>query len=211
MEMGDLERLAESIYERAGYDEEDVATPLEIAQKLFGPTGVRLVAGQVPPGTLGTLNGQRLIGVRKSLPDQARLFAIGHELGHWVLERERCGKDAVTERACDYIGAALMVPRGPFRSAVRVHNDNWTELALDFDTTETMVALRYGEVIGSPVAVIAPATLRVRGAEYAWPDTPEKFRRLAKLPSMRGMKRARLKDDPRRVVLEAGELFDEVG
>jgi hypothetical protein len=69
----------------------------------------------------------------------------------------------------------------------------------------TLAALRVGEAVGAPVAVIAPGRIHVRGPEeFVWPSEAE-LRRLARAGAD-GLVRVRLADDPRRVVLVVAEI-----
>lgn len=127
---------------------------------------------------------------------------VGRTLGHWLLRRH--GYDGADEAAADYLGAALIAPRAAFVRAHRVHGDGLDKLADAFGTTETGAALRLGEVLRRPLAVVAPKTVRVRGPEeWTWPDEAT-LRRWARNPRP-GLRKAKLGDDPRRVVLEVDE------
>jgi hypothetical protein len=137
----------------------------------------------------------------RSLPPRYALFAIAHELGHWLLARHGfVGDDE--ERAADHLGAALVAPRRAFLSARRAVGESLPELADAFGITETGAALRLGEVLGVPLAVVVPATVRVRGPEdWGWPDEWT-LRRWARGRTP-GIRKVRLTDDPRRVVPDA--------
>ena len=106
------------------------------------------------------------------------------------------------EAAADYLGAALVAPRRAFASALRALGDDLAELAAVFRSTETAAALRVGEVTGRPLAVVAPHRVRVRGPEsWAWPDesTLRAWARRGRV----GVRRCRLRDDDRRMMLIA--------
>lgn len=200
MDIGDLEGCVEALYRLAGFDDDAVDFPSRVARRLLGPEAIVRVPGLKTFAALSRVNGEARIAVRQSLSQPRREHAIGHELGHWVLEREGCdGEDL--EGACDFIGAAIQTRRRVFREVAK-HRD-WTQLALDFSTTETLVALRYGETTGTPLAVVAPHAVRVRGDDFSWPEADEIRKRAKSRSIIPGVAKARLRDDPRRVVLVA--------
>jgi hypothetical protein len=80
---------------------------------------------------------------------------------------------------------------------------NYTKIAQWFVTTETCAALRFGEVTGEPLALISPRAVVVRGDEWVWPDERE-LRAIARRRVAPGIRKTRLRDDPRRLVLRAG-------
>jgi hypothetical protein len=140
--------------------------------------------------------------IARHLPPLYAHFAIAHEIGHYLLRRARfVGDDE--ERAADYLGAALIAPRRAFLAARRAMGDDLPNLARTFGMTETAAALRLGEVCHVPLAVVAPQTVRVRGPEeWVWPDEST-LRRWARGLAQPGIRKVRLTDDPRRVVLDA--------
>ena len=103
------------------------------------------------------------------------------------------------------LAAALLAPRPAFLRARRDLGEDLRAVAERFTMTQTGVALRRGEVLGTPLAVIAPARVRVRGPE-AWVWPPESTLRAWARRPLAGLKKTRLTDDPRRVVLEADDL-----
>lgn len=137
------------------------------------------------------------------LPPLYAAFAVGHELGHWLLTRHGyCGND--DEAAADYLGAALLAPRRAFLRARRALGHDLPALANAFSMTETGVALRLGEALHVPLAVVSPAHVRVRGPEaWVWPNEAT-VRRWARVAEP-GLRKVRLTDDPRRVVLDVDE------
>jgi hypothetical protein len=146
------------------------------------------------------VHGRTLIFVRPRLSPESFRWAVLHELAEWHLQRVGYRSEDV-EQAAELLTAALVVPRESYRGALRVHGEAWEQLALGFATTQTCIALRHGEITGEPLAVVAPATVRVRGQEWAWPPEPE-LRRLARA-TRPGLRRGVLTDDRRRIVLLA--------
>lgn len=196
----ELEGIAEAAYREAGMDSErpNVAG---LARKLLGPNAI--IRGPRPlsgPAALIRIRDEWKIFLSRSLTREYALFAVGHELGHWLLRRD--GGISDSERAADYLGAALLAPRRAFLTARRAVGDDFTALAEAFATTETGAALRLGEVAREPLAVISPQQVRVRGPEeWVWPDE-QTLRRWGRRP-VPGLRKTRLSDDPRRIVLNA--------
>lgn len=199
------EAAVDALLARAGVPTGEVASPLYIARRVLG-AGCIIRTRSPLLGSLGRLGEQWLVSVRAGLPDAIALWVVGHELAHW--ERgTACGRgtsraDASEEAICDYAGAALQMPRAAFQR--RLHEIGgarpWRQLALDFGTTETSAALRAGEVEERAIAVVCPHRVYARAPGWwSWP-IEQQLRALAR----RGgpmVARARLRDDPRRVVL----------
>lgn len=181
----------EELYRRAGAGAGDVWAPSRLARAL----GLRVIAtpGLRPLAELAHVHDAPVVAVRRRAPPAMGEWAIGHELGHWA--------GVADERACDYVGAAILLRRRPFLRAL-AEGLEWHELAERFRTTCTSVALRAGEVDGRGIAVVA-AQVRARG-ETEWPDA-DTLRRWARTGHP-GLRRAKLRDDPRRVVLEVEDL-----
>lgn len=208
MDLRDLESVADGAYADAGLDIERPHV-MRLAIALLGPGSIR--RGPRPihgPAALLRVGDAWRIVLSRSLPQRYALFAIAHELGHWLIARHglvgAAGVGDDEERAADYLGGALLAPRRAFLAARRALGDDLSALAKTFSTTETGAALRLGEVLRLPLAVVAPQTVRVRGPEdWVWPDEST-LRRWARRPAP-GLRKTRLTDDPRRVVLDADE------
>lgn len=198
LDEADLEGCVESLYQLARFADDEVAAPVRIATRLLGPGSIVRVPHLRELGHIARVSGEYVIAVRRGLARAREQHTIGHELAHWLFERD--GYDgADLEDACDFVGAGLMTRRRPFTRRAREVSLDFRQLAHDFDTSETMVALRVGETLDVPVAVIAPLSVRVRGPEWGWPP-PDQIRRLARAP-VPGVRRAPLTDDRRRVAL----------
>lgn len=207
MEQLELEGIAEAAYREGGLDPERPNVE-RLARSLLGPSavqrGARLVSGS--PSALVRVGSDWRIVIARTLSREYALHAIGHELGHWLMARH--GGDVHDERAADYLGAALLAPRSAFIAAHRALGDDLPALAEAFSTTETGAALRLGEVHRIPLAVISPALVRLRGPEeWVWPDEST-LRRWARGRALPGIRKVRLTDDPRRVVLDAEDVSD---
>lgn len=198
-EGAELDREARRLYARARLDPSSAAGPAVLVRRLLGPGAVRVV----PAGALSTGGAIARVGpawrvyLREGIPPTQARFTLLHELSHWAL-----GPGA-TEEECDALAARLLAPRPAFERALREVGASYTRLARWFGCTETFAALRFGEVTEEPLVVVAPASVRVRGRSYSWPSEPE-LRGLARARAVRGVRRARLRDDPVRVALRAG-------
>lgn len=200
LDQPEIEGEAEYAYRMAGVDTTTAAPPIWLAEQLLGPGCVVPIPylRQSGGGALVRVNGQARIYYRCHLPLERRSFVIAHELAHWCLG-QGAGDELETERACDALAAALLTPRPAFLRAVSKHGARFTRLARAFATTESLVALRFGETTFEPLALVAPRSIRVRGAAYSWPSEPE-VRALA-VTSKPGLRKAVLKDDSRRTTL----------
>jgi hypothetical protein len=142
------------------------------------------------------------IWIRRHLSAEHQRFVIMHEIAEVHLRRINY-RDGDIEHAANAIAGALVAPRPSFREAVREHGELAFEaLAHDFTVTQTCAALRLGEVIGTPLAVITPLLVRVRGDDFVWPDEFT-LRRLARCQVLTGLRKVALSDEKRRTVLLA--------
>lgn len=203
MDIPILEGVAVATYERLGLDPCRPVSTFQIARLLLGAHAIVRPALMIgAPAALIVVDGARRIAIKKSVPLRYARFFVGHELGHLLLEEEGyVGEDI--EACCDYLGAALMAPRPAVRALQGAFGFDLPGIAEAVGSTQTWAALRIGEVLRVPLAVVAP-TIRVRGPdEWVWPDeqTLRQWARVRRLP--RGLARTRLTDDERRVVIVA--------
>jgi len=147
--------------------------------------------------------GAPRIYYRSSLAPQRADFVVAHELAHWALGTRLTEDENDIESACDALAAALIAPRRAFLDAVRAYGTRLPRLARAFQTTESLTALRLGETTGEPLALVAPRSVRVRGAMYSWPGESQLRALAAARRSGPGLRNTRLRDDPRRTVLRA--------
>lgn len=197
-----LEGEAERLYRSVGCDPSEAVSPTLLARKLLGPGRVLTARASALPGdaVLARVYGEPRIYVRSKLTAERSRFAVAHELAHWALGDAADGDEL--ERLCDALAAALIAPRRAFQSALRESGHRFAPIARWFVTTESCAALRLGEVTGRPLALVTPRLVRVRGDEWGWPPEPE-IRQLARAKRLPGVRRAKLRDDPRRVALVA--------
>ncbi|MFO7179628.1 MAG: ImmA/IrrE family metallo-endopeptidase [Pseudomonadota bacterium] len=192
-----LEIAADELFRWAGCSLD--ATPLEVASSL----GIRVIElhSHLPGwAALARVRSEWRIYVRPHLGEQRLRWAIAHEVGEWALSRDGYrGSDR--EAAADALAARVIAPRRRFLSVLAKCGRDTVRLASVLKATESLAALRLGEVTGEPLALVTPESVRTRGAAYDWP-TAEKLRELAADPRP-GLAKARLRDDPRRVVIRA--------
>jgi hypothetical protein len=195
MDQADIEGLAAWAYRRAGLEDDAPASPLELASRLLGNrVQVYRFSGLKAPAALARVESDWRIYVRGRLTSRALLWLTAHELGEYLLRLEHYeGPDA--EQAADRLAAALRAPRRAYQRVARFRGAAWSDLAAAFRTSESSAALRWAEVTGDPVALIAPKRpIRTRGADFMWPNPiPRK--------APHGLVRETLTDDCRRSVL----------
>lgn len=190
-----VEKLARQVYRLAGVDEGRAAPPVDLARRILGEDAVIVARQLSSEGYLVPIAGRWRIVVRRGLTRRRLAHVVGHELGHWVCQQAGVVDD---EDLCDAIGAAIVAPRPAFASGL-ARRLTLRELAWLFATSESLVALRYAEVTGEPLALVTPERVRLRG-HHDWPPENE-LRKLAQSGGGRGLRAVRLRDDPRRVVL----------
>lgn len=192
-----MEREAERLYGEVGLSLDEVGSPAILARRLLGPAALRIAHASSFSGdaALVRVGSEWRIYLRSRLPVHRERFVIAHELAHWALGAE------ATEDECDALAAALVAPRRAFLRLLVVHGEKYADLARETGSTESYAALRSGEVMGEPVALITPSRIRVRGPDWGWPPEPE-LRRVAGTGGP-GLRRVELRDAPRSVVLRA--------
>jgi hypothetical protein len=189
------------LYARAGEDEASPPGALALARKLLGRDAVVLVPRGAlrTSAALGCVNGGWRIYIRRGLPIERMSFSIAHEVAEWAIRAQ-----GATEADCDALGAGLIAPRRGFLRAIEA-TGGVAMAAQALRTTESLAWLRFGEVTGTPLCLVAPATVRVRGRAYSWPADDTGKRELAR--SRRpGLTKARLRDDRRRTAVLVGQL-----
>lgn len=197
---GDFDEAAEALYRSAGFSTSEQAPMLELAEQLLGDGSIRTA----PPGVLATWGSIARVGtawriyLAADCPTTRRRFVVAHELSHWAL-----GPTA-TEEECDRLAGALVLPRRAFLRCAR----RGPSLAVcrRFGVDHSCAWLRYGETValeqGESLALVAPRSVRTRGAEYSWPEEHE-LRELVQARRAVGLRLCRVHDDLGRAVLRA--------
>lgn len=177
MDVDDIERLVVEAYERHGFDPSDPESPWTIARaegcQIERP--IRVIGGS----HVYRVGHEWRIAVSKMMTVEYAAHAVGHELGHATFARLgiRMPRDD-EERAADLFGGALLAPRPAVRAFYRSRGLKLRALATLAVSTPTWAALRMGEALGLPCAVLTPEKVRVRGPDWCWPDA-ETLRRTA--------------------------------
>jgi hypothetical protein len=171
---------------------------VRLVERLLGAHTLRTVpaAAMADDAALVRVGSTWRIYVRADLSDADRRFAALHELAHWSL-----GLSA-SETDCDRLAGALLVPRRAFEIRVRSEGAQVRKLAQQFSTTEACTWLRLGEVSATPIALVSPSTVRIRGSAFSWP-APAQLRELTSQPHVPGLRKAVLRDPLHRVVFRA--------
>lgn len=185
----DPDDIAAWIYSRARVDEEDPPGPVGLARRIVsvvrsddhGPNGAKLDEG--------------VIHVGRRLQGSALTWLVAHELAELAIRvADYRGEDA--ERLADSGAAAIIMPRRAFLKHAR--HMSISDMAKLYDVSCTAASMRFGEVTGRPVAIIAPTHIHIRGEDWEWGDLPG----LAKAKAApEEVERAMLFDDHRRVRL----------
>jgi hypothetical protein len=195
---GDIERISQDIYGRAGLSSDEPAPPTALVKSVLGTDAIRLVPRHALPGdgAVARVGDTWRIYLVAQAAEPVRRFVMLHELAHVVL-----GKSA-TEEDCNGLAAALLAPKRAFLRALEAAGARLPALARTFGTTQSCVGLRLGEVTEQPTALVAPESVRFRGAAYGWPSAP-RLQELAAGKQFPGIRKARLSDRRERTVLRA--------
>lgn len=207
MDVTRVEALAVDFYRRLRLDPERPVDTFRLARLFLGKGALdrgTTIAGE--RATTYKVNGQRRIAVNRKIPIEYAQHAVGHELGHAIFD-ELGHRDENIETMCDLFGAAVMAPIPAVRALLRAFGRDHAAIAEEVVSTQTWAALRVAEVLGIPRAIITPARVYARGPEeFVW-GPEDSLRRLARVERP-GIRRARLTDDPKRVVID---VEDETG
>lgn len=192
----------QEIYQRARRDPAHAVGTVHLAVAIFGERCIRLAARRELPGrsALAWPDGVPVIHLRRDLSPTQINHAVAHELGEWLL-RIWGFHGPQAEDLCGRIGAALCVPRPAFHLAHSELGENVSALAQAFTVSESLMALRIGECLGHPTALVTPRRVRTRGAEWHWPTNEHDWRALVKRPDAFGMRRHPVRDARSRIVL----------
>lgn len=197
--LASVEGDADLLFRMAGADPCDGLSIRELVTRLLGaPPRLAHIRTE---GTIARINGADRIFVRERTPVARARWIAGHELAHWYFRR--IGYDcADLEARCDALGACLVAPRPLVVQVSRELGREPLALARALKTTPTLAALRLGETLGMPVAVVKARETIVRGEPYGWPQTHEAMRELEGRRRLApGLRRVRMNDEPRRFAL----------
>lgn len=203
IDVAEVEGLAVDFYRRLKLDPEVPVDTFRQARALLGPKAIERGTSIVGlPARQFVVGGERRIAINKRLPVPYARFWAGHELGHIVFD-ELGYREPDLEGACDMFGAAIMAPMPAVRAMLRAFGRDHEAMADEVGSTQTWAALRIAEYLRIPRAIITPAKLYVRGPEeFAW-GPEDALRRIARSRGrLPGIAKAKLTDDPRRIVID---------
>lgn len=165
----DPDAIAARIMRDAGLLRSDVVSALELASRFLNTDSVLEVSPSEVWG-YGQATPDGRILVRECLHPHVRDFVILHEVAEIAVAREGIYFVDYLEKehACDAIAGALIAPLEPFLDALEEYGLDLEALAVDFSTSQTAIALRYGEATTMPVRVLRPGLARTRGRPYDW-------------------------------------------
>ncbi len=192
----EIEELAERVHRENRFDHDVPPQPAELVERVLGPGAIRLVPRRALPGfgAAARVSGRWSVFIVEDSPVVVRRFVLLHELAHVLLGR------TATERECDALAAALLVPKRALLRAIGDRGARLPSLARVFGASESCIGLRLGEVTNQPTALVAPASVRIRGSTYPWPPEAD-IRRVAEGPATPGLRKAKLRDDATRSLL----------
>lgn len=194
MDQWEIEGEASALLRAARLDGEDVPSMIVLAEHHLGAGAVVLGHCLGMRGDAQLYPGRIL--VRARLPVERARFAVAHELAEWHLARTGYQEED-RERVANRLAAALAAPREiSSRLARQWPLPSPCAAASALRATQTLVALRYGEVTNEPIAVVGPRIHEVRGAEWQWPSKP----------TLRGWALRKCPAEVRRRELEGGRV-----
>lgn len=188
----DLETIAAFVRHEAKLHELEIVTAFRVAERLFGRGAVRVIPHLSVSGAIATIQHETRIFLREGIPDPNH--TTSHELGHWGQDVTGIPRGPDTEAYADYIGAAIIVPPKALQAAYQAVGFNLSALANTFRCTQSLIALRCGEVLGHDLALVARQTVRTRQTSFPWPDPPT-VRSWAKGRPPKGLAKVRLTGD----------------
>lgn len=206
MDLVSLEAMAVDFYQRHKLDPSEPTSTFKLARLEHGPATITRppsIVGRFPSCAYRNIvTGTQHIGLRRTIPEDEQQWYVGHELAHLMLGRKH-GESEEIEAACDYLGACLMAPRPAVVALYRSFGWNVSAIARTVVATQTWAGLRLAETMLVPVAAVSPALVRVRGPEeWNWPDE-RTIRGWASSQPGPGLRKVRVTDRPRRVLLAA--------
>lgn len=191
MDQAAIEREAATILHSAGLPDDEPPDVRRVVSALLGPGSIVLAArGAIAAEATIARTGDRWrIWLRRGLDPVRARFVVAHELAHFVLGAcFDCPPE--TERICDALGAAMLAPARYVARSPHVGTFDVAALADEAVVSDTCAALRFGEVLRLPVAVVCPRAVRLRGPAHAALSDEPTTRALAKVgaPGVRRMK-----------------------
>lgn len=196
--MFDADADVSSLYQQHRINPQSPPSAEGLAWRLARATVVRVVALK----TATFVHAKNEIWVPADRDEYAREWAIAHELGEWHAEQLRLPA-AHRERYAQAFAAAAIAPPPLVWEAVSCVGWSLSQLARTLGLTQSVAALRVGEVTGSPVALVTPRAIHTRGRGFSWPESSI-VRRWAR-EGRDGLVREPITDDNGRAVLRSAQ------
>jgi hypothetical protein len=169
-EIGEV--LARELYLSAELDPTHALGAPRVATAVLGESCLHTVRPRELPGpALIQRDGPRwIIHVREGLTPSKLNQAVAHELGEWFL-RCRGYAEPDVEELSSRVAAAICVPRPAFMAVHGQIGEDLAALSQRFLVSESLMALRLAECLGSPTALITQKVVLTRGEPWGWPTT----------------------------------------
>jgi len=172
MEPFEIEGAALEFYRRAGVDPE---RPIGVLRLLMACPDIdvefcpRL---HRPAKLIVAPDGRMRIQLRSTDSAIALSWRAGHETGEALLVRSRCVSPHI-EQYADNLAGAIVAPMPALRALRARAGSDFARIAGALRTSQTIAALRYGEVFDEPLAVILPGRVKRRGPVDGLPSDAE--------------------------------------
>lgn len=176
----EIEGIARGIYGEAREDVDDPPGTVTLARRILGQDAVRpaFIDNMVGDAMLVREWDRWIIVVRRRLTFERLNWVVGHELGEWALRREGYEEDD-RETIANGVAGALAMPQTIFARMFRANGFDLSWMAAEFIVPEGAVALRVGEVVGEPVALVTPKRIHRRDERNELPANDD-LRRLSR-------------------------------
>lgn len=194
-----FEHEAEARLESLGLDTTRPYPPEHIARLMLGPENVERVHNLAVPARYRADRG--VLEIAAKVSDAAAGWLSAHELAEIVLD-EIGYREPDVEEVADRLAASFVAPRPALRRALRWLGVDIARLAKAFRTTQSIMALRLGEVTGRPLALVTPQRVHVRGEAFEW-GTPGALRQLLTGSLPDGLERIAVTDAKGRHIIAA--------
>lgn len=161
LEPWEIEGIAAGLYGEASADPDDPPGAVALARRILGRDAVRPLWVDGVGAGLRRVGGRWIIYVGRYATCADLSFTVAHELAEWALVRAGYREDD-RETVANAVGGALLLPPAAFRRAYAVDGFRLAVIAVQFAAPEGAVALRVGEVLGEPVALVTPSRIHRR-------------------------------------------------
>lgn len=193
LELADIEGIALADYREHGIDPRRPPGGPALAQALIGR---RCLPRGRWRAHLRPANDGPEIHVPWRLSDARYNEHTCHEIAEKRL-RDLGYREPDVEAQANALGACYAVPRPAFQRAWRKFGRDLAQLAAYFIVTQSLVALRFGEVLGTSCALVTPEKIHRRGQPHLLPEDSE-LRRFTRSHYYPGLELVPLSDLRRR-------------